>query len=182
MIEFVFGIFEGIWRRWFGGWLNNIIILKNRFIQHIVGFSACFCLFYFKENSLLKSVIIALILQALYWARSHGCCFDFGHDVFPDVKRYDQLWYWKYVRLIIPESEWYTFTGDYILMTVRYTIPSILLALATWSFPILFAGIVLSSIYALMWKFYDWNYTDIPTEYAEFMGGFTTGILLACCA
>ena len=181
MITFIFGIFEGLWRRWFGGYFNGVKILENRFLQHVVGFTACFSLFFFQGTNWFQAILTATVLQALYWARSHGCCFDFGHDKNPDLKRYDQLWYWKYVKKIIPEDEWYTFTGDYILMAVRYTIPSILLMITTWSFPILFAGIVLSTLYALMWKFYDWGYTKAPTATAELITGFTTGILLACC-
>lgn len=184
MINLLYATFLGFWRRWFGGLFDEskyAKILNNRFLQHVVGFAACFSLFFFQGTHWLQSIIIASILQGLYWARSHGCCFDYGHGQPPDIKRYEQLWYWKYVKKIIPESEWYTFTGDYILMTVRYTIPSILLAIASWSYPVLFAGIVLSSVYALMWKLYDWKYTTHPTAIAEVISGFTTGLLLACC-
>ena len=162
-------------------YFDDKTILGNRFLQHVCGFLGCFGILFYNGLNIWLCLLSALVLQGLYWARSHGCCFDFGHDIDPDLKRYDQLWYWKYVKKIIPESEWYTFTGDYILMTVRYTIPALLLMITTWAYPIAFAGIVLSSIYALMWKFYDWGYTKAPTATAEIISGFTTGILLACC-
>ena len=182
MITFIYNLvypfLESFWRRWFGGLFDNKKILSNRFLQHVVGFIMCAIALYLNDYSYIQIILASVVLQALYWARSHGCCFDFGHDVNPDLKRYDQLWYWKYVKKIIPESEWYTFTGDYILMAVRYTIPAIIMSLIMLHPPVAFMGLLLTTGYALMWKFYDWGMVKHPTEIAEYIGGFVTGLMI----
>lgn len=179
VIGFLYSIYEGFWRRWFGGLLNDKPILKNRFLQHVFGFLGCFGILFYNGLNIWLSLLSALVLQGLYWARSHGCCFDFGHGQPPDIKRYDQLWYWKYVKKIIPEDELYGFWCDYILMTVRYTIPSILFAITSLHPSCMFMGIVLSTVYAFCWKAYDYGYTNKPTETAEILAGFTTGLMIA---
>lgn len=171
----IYALFLSMWRRWFGGGLN--FLPDNRFLQHVIGFLAAAFALWWSEYDVIQSILGALILQGLYWARSHGCCFDYGHGIV-DVKRYDQLWYWKYVKKIIPLSEWYTFTGDYILMTVRYTIPAILMSIVLLEPTVATAGVVLSGVYALMWKLFDWDLIKSPTEKAEFIVGFTTGLFL----
>ena len=176
MISLVYSIILSCWRRWFGGGFPKLP--DNRFLQHLIGFLMAFCSLYFTGHHWIQCILAGLCLQGLYWARSHGCCFDFGHGQPPDVSRYEQLWYWKYIKKIIPEKEWYSFTGDYILMVARYTLPSILIAIILLSIPFIFSGIVVGSVYALMWYYKDWNIVDKPTELAEYIIGFTTGLLL----
>lgn len=178
VIMCLYPLFLAVWRRCFGsnGW--DLPIIKYRAVQHIIGgivaFGVCLALGY----TWWKGLAFAGVLQGLYWARSHGACFDFGHGK-PDEKRYNQLWYWKYVRKIIPESEWYEFAGDFILMVVRYTLPAMLCALILWSVPVNFMGLALACGYAFMWTMYDWWGLQKPTEYAEFIGGFVTGLFIA---
>ena len=182
MLNLLYSFFEGFWRRWFGGLFGDSKyekILNNRFLQHVVGFSACTGILYYNGLNIWLCLLSALVLQGLYWARSHGCCFDYGHGQPPDIKRYEQLGYWKYVKKFIPENEWYTFTGDYILMTVRYTLPSLIFALTSLRPTCVVMGIVLSTIYAFCWKLYDFGYTKHPTATAEIISGFTTGLLIA---
>ena len=170
------GLFEAIWRRCFGsgGW--DIKILKIRAIQHVIGFVGIFaCLI--TKYTLWQALIAAGLMQGLYWARSHGCCFDFGHGKV-DVKRYEQLWYWKYIKKFIPEKLWYGYDCDYFLMNVRYTLPSILVALVLLSAPVLFMGFALTGMYALCWIAYDFGWIKRPTSTAEYLGGFITGLLL----
>lgn len=173
----LYPIFLSIWRRCFGcsGW--DIPILKNRFFQHVLGFIGLFGLLYLNEISIVQNILACLVFQGLFWARSHGCCFDYGHGVV-DLKRYDQLWYWKYVKKVIPQNEWYSFTGDYILMTVRYTLPAILISMIIINPYISFIGVVLSSTYAICWKLYDWKYVNNPTVIAEWLSGLFVGLML----
>lgn len=175
-MSFLCGLFEAIWRRCFGsdGW--NIKILKIRAVQHIIGFLAL-ALFLITRHNIWQALAAAGLMQALYWARSHGCCFDFGHGEV-DPKRYEQLWYWKYIKKIIPEALWYGYDCDYFLMCVRYTIPSILVGTVLLSIPALFMGFALTGMYALCWIAYDFGWTKRPTEIAEYLGGFITGLLL----
>ena len=178
LIGLCYACFSSIWRRAFGCSCWNIPLLKNRAVQHIIGFLAAFGICWYNGYHLWQCLALGGVLQGLYWARSHGACFDFGHGK-PDVKRYDQLWYWKYVRKIIPESQWYGFAGDFILMVVRYTLPAMLCALILWSVPVNFMGLALSCGYAFMWTMYDWWGLKKPTEYSEYIGGFVTGLFIA---
>ena len=175
-MSLICGLFEAVWRRCFGsnGW--NIPILKIRALQHLIGFLVL-SLFLITKYNLWQAVLVAGVMQALYWARSHGCCFDFGHGEV-DVKRYEQLWYWKYIKKIIPEKMWYGYDCDYFIMLVRYTLPSILVGCLLLSIPALFMGFALTGMYALCWMSYDFGWTKRPTEIAEYLGGFITGLLL----
>lgn len=178
MIAFLYACWMAFFRRCFGndGW--DLPVIKHRVVQHILGALACVGVCLYNEYHWIQAILCAGVLQGLYWARSHGCCFDYGHGEV-DLERYDQLWYWKYLKKIIPEKEWYTYTGDFMLMTVRYTLPAILCALVLWDIPVMFMGLVLSCVYALMWKFHDWYGLKNPTEWAEWITGFTTGLMLA---
>jgi hypothetical protein len=178
LIGFCYALFSSVWRRCFGssGW--GLPIIKYRAVQHIIGFLAAFGICFYNGYHWIQCLLLGAVLQGLYWARSHGCCFDYGHGK-PDEKRYNQLWYWKYVRKIIPESQWYGFSGDFILMTVRYTLPAMLCALCLLCVPINFMGLTLACVYAFMWLMYDWWGLKEPTEYAEWVAGFTTGLFIA---
>lgn len=175
-MSFLCGLFEAIWRRCFGsnGW--DIKILKIRAVQHLIGFLGL-SLFLITKYTLWQAVLVAGVMQALYWARSHGCCFDFGHSL-PDPKRYEQLWYWDYIKKYIPVAQWYGYDCDYFVMLVRYTLPSILVGCLLLSIPALFMGFALTGMYALCWIAYDFGWTKRPTEIAEYLGGFITGLLL----
>lgn len=177
MLSLIYGLFMSAWRRCFGsdGW--NLPILKHRVIQHIIGFVAACLVFWWLDYSWVQIVLAALVLQGLFWARSHGCCFDYGHGTV-DVKRYDQLWYWKYIKKFIPEKQWYGYNGDFFLMFVRYTLPSLLLGLILFSLPACFLGLALSGVYAIMWLAYDFGWTKSPTATAEWIAGFVVGVLL----
>lgn len=175
-MAFICAIFEAIWRRCFGcsGW--HIKILEIRAVQHVIGFLGIFaCLS--TKYTLWQALIAAGLMQGIFWARSHGCCYDFGHGE-PDTKRYEQLWYWKYLKKYIPEKQWYGFNCDYYLMNVRYTLPSLFVGAVLFSIPALFMGFALAGMYALCWIACDFGWTKSPTSMAEYLGGFITGLLL----
>ena len=176
MVALICGIFCGIWRRCFGssGW--HIKILEIRAVQHAIGFLGIAC-FLITKYSLWQALIVAGVMQGIFWSRSHGCCFDFGHGT-PDPKRYDEMWYWKYLKKYIPEGQWYGFNCDYYLMNIRYSIPSVLVGLLLFSVPAMFMGFALAGMYALCWIAYDFGWIKNPTSTAEYLGGFITGLLL----
>lgn len=175
MIQLNYAIFMAVWRRWFGGGFDRLG--DNRFLQHLIGGGvACFVLWY-NGYHWIQVVLAALVLQGLFWARSHGCCFDYGHGKV-DESRYNQLWYWKYLKKMMPKSLWYTFYGDFFLMLIRYSLPAFVLAIILVSPLCLMMGICVASVYALCWIGYDFGWTKRPTEIAEYLAGFMAALLL----
>lgn len=176
MINMIYILFLGCWRRWFGGGFDALG--DNRFLQHVIGFLCCASVLYLNHYLPFQSLCVALCLQGLFWARSHGCCFDLGRQIPSDESRYEQLWYWKYLKKYIPNVALYGFGCDYIVMLIRYTGPAVLISLILMKPSFAFAGIVLTNIYAVCWYLYDWGYIKKPTEWAEILVGFSTAILL----
>lgn len=177
LTNFLYGIFEGFWRRWFGGgWKNKLP--TNRFLQHAIGFLVGSLVLIVNGYGYIQTVLAMLVFQGLYWARAHGEFFDYGHSNPPDITRYDKEWWWKYIKKIMPESLWYTFTCDFICMVVRYTLPAILISIILLSFAPLMMGIMVGCVYALMWCFHDWYGFKTPTATAELIVGFFSGLLL----
>lgn len=175
-MNFIYAIFLSLWRRWFGGGLDFLI--DNRFIQHLIGFLACFSILWVEDYHIMQCVVCAGIFQGLFWAKSHGACYDFGHNE-PYEERYNQLWYWKYLKKFIPESMRYTFSGDFLLMFVRYTLPALLMGLVLLNPLCCVIGVAVACSYALCWIMYDFGWVKNPTEIAEYMAGFYVGLLLA---
>lgn len=171
-MSILFGIFEGIWRRFFG---SDII---PRAILHIVNILITGFVLWYIHKTWWQIVPATLIFEFLYWARAHGEFFDYGHSQPPDVKRYEQFWWWKYVKKILPEDEWYSFECDYICMTIRYTLPAILVSAILLNWLFLFAGLGVATGYAICWKLCDKGKTNRPTEIGEFIAGFVSGLLL----
>lgn len=177
MLAVLYGVFLGLWRRVFGGAAENMPILKTRAVQHTIGFvGACIALWCYGYHW-IQIIACAAVLQGLFWARSHGCCFTYGHGVEPE-ERYEQLWYWKYYKKYVPESMLYGYQCDFVLMNIRYTLPAVIMGLILLNIPLMFAGLVLSGVYALMWACYDLGWTSTPTKIAEALSGFLIGVLM----
>lgn len=178
LLKFLYPVFESLWRRWFGS-DTDIPIFNSRVVQHIVGFCATFSILWYIGTSWWQNLLACAILQGLFWAKAHGEIFDFGHSQPPDTSRYDDYWYWKYLKEIMPEEYWYGFECDYVMMTIRYSLPAFLLALVLLSPLVLVAGLLVSSAYAVCWFFYDWGLTKKPTEIAECVAGLLVGLTIA---
>jgi hypothetical protein len=176
VITIGYAIFLAFWRRWFGGGLD--FLPDNRALKHIVGFLVGCGALWYMDYSWVQIVLTMLGLQGLYWARGHGEFFDYGHHQPPDIKRYEEFWWWKYVKLIIPNDQLYKWHCDFICMAIRYTLPAVLIGVILLRTPIMFSGTLLACGYGLMWLFYDWGYLKKPTNYGEYIGGFITGLLL----
>ena len=78
----------------------------------------------------------------------------------------------------IPVKQWCGFVCDYFLMMVRYSVPAIIVGCLLLSVPAMFMGFCLSGMYALCCICYDFGQTKRPTEIADYLGGFITGLLL----
>lgn len=176
MVNLLYCFMSGVWRRWFGGGFD--FLGSNRFIQHIVGFTMTFIMLHFNDYNIICNILTCSAMQGLFWARSHGFCFDYGHSKEPDVSRYEKIWWWKYVAKYIPDNMKYGYACDFVCMNVRYTLHSILIGFIALNPAFVFAGMVVAGIYALMWACYDLGWTKDPTEHAEFLSGILVGFLL----
>jgi hypothetical protein len=181
MITFLYACFEAWWRRCFGndGW--GLPVIKHRVVQHILGALACVGVCLYNEYHWIQAILCAGVLQGLYWARAVGMYQDIGNGGTPDEKmkkRYDEMWYNKFLDKWFKEYK-YSDLYDFIGLTIRYSLPSILIAFILLNFSFLWAGFLVSSTYALMWKFHNYGYLKNPTEWAEWIAGFITGLMLA---
>lgn len=178
-IGFLYAIYESFWRRWKGDgsdgkWYNHKLV--KMFLNLFITFGL---LVYIKGGWIIP-LIATFGYQFLYWTRNHGAFFDFGHGDKHD-KRYDSWWWIKWVKKIVPEKEWYGYWFDFICMSLRYGLPSILLAFILINPVVGFMGFVHALIYAFCWKLYDWGLIKSPTEKAEYGVGFACGLFIGFC-
>ena len=173
----LYDLFEAIWRRCFGndGW--GIPVLRNRSIQHIIGFLGASITLWVCGYHWIQIIACAGVLQGLYWAKSHGICFDYGKGEV-DLNRYEKMLSWRLIRKYIPEKYWYEYASDFILMATRYTLPAILMAVILLKPQIALLGLIVGGTYAFFWALYDVGLTKRPTELAECVVGFLTGLFL----
>ena len=178
MLAVLYGVFLGLWRRVFGGWAEDIPVLKIRAVQHAIGFVGACVALWVCGCHWIQIIACAAVLQGLFWARGHGEFFDYGHSKKPDISRYESVWWWKYVKKYIPENMLYGYACDFVCMNVRYTLPAVIMGLILLNIPLMFAGLVLCGVYAFMWACYDLGWTTTPTKIAEALSGFLVGVLM----
>jgi hypothetical protein len=175
MITFLYSIFLGAWRRWFGGGLNKLP--DNRLLQHAVGFAVACVVLCLSGHGFAQAVICSGVLQGLYWAKAHGMCFDYGHGEV-DLERYEKMLSWRLIRKYIPEKYWYGYASDFLLMATRYTLPAILMAIILLEPHVALLGLIVSGVYAFFWALYDVGIIKNPTEWAEWIVGALTGLFI----
>lgn len=177
MLGLIYGIWESFWRRMFGcdGWDKPYI--KIRAVQHVMNVLVTMLFLWIADYSLWQNILCVAVFEGLFWSRAHGAVYDIGHGSV-DEKRYEEIWYWKYCKKFIPKKYWYTETCDFLLLAIRYTLPSILCGIILFSFSPMFMGLIVATVYSLCWSAHDWELTDRPTEIAEWIVGFTSGLLL----
>lgn len=148
--DFLYVFFMGIWRDCFGknGW--DLPILKHRVIQHIIAFSATFCLSFFNHKTgLFWSLYLSAIVQGLVWATGHGMVYDIGKSGTPDEKgkkRYEKTLGNMICNIIFPESMKYNMVYDFIGMSLRYSLPFVLL-LPVLNWVCVFSGVFIAVDY-----------------------------------
>ena len=177
MLGLIYGAWESFWRRMFGcnGWDKRVI--KYRVVQHILNVLITMLFLWIADYSFWQNVLCVAVFEGLFWSRAHGAVYDVGHGKV-DETRYDDIWYWKYCKKFIPQKLWFTASCDFFLLTVRYSIPAVLCGIILFSFAPMFMGLIVATVYSLCWSAYDWELTDRPTEIAEWIVGFTSGLLL----
>lgn len=174
-------ILNGIWwallRAWYGGQFKNTVLGNHRGIQTVVMLVSMLPLFIWNFNNWYSIAIgsaLALWVQFQFWSRGHGPAFDIGTDKNPSegtIDRYDDRWFDKICKKLVPEDLWYTREYDMLWMLLRYTCPMIPLSfISPWY---LLCGIVVPFIYDYSWKKFG---TWYPGEYAVgFVFGIVTG-------
>lgn len=177
MIQLLYACFLSAWRRCFGndGW--NIPVLKNRAVQHIIGFTVTSLILWYIGYNWFQIISCSSVLQFLYWAKGHGMCFDYGKDDV-DLDRYEKMLSWRLIRRFIPDQYWYGYESDFLLMATRYTLPAILMAIILLEPHIALLGLIVSGVYAFFWALHDVGLTKRPTELAEWVVGFLTGLFI----
>lgn len=182
MLQFLlspfFGLIEGFWRRWFGGyfehhtvfpkWINKIF--ESRGTQTIFNILFLTCVFMINSfwittplcsflinlgiSKWIIALIIASIFQFMFWSKGHGPAFDMARGGKPSestIERYHRE-KWSFIAdKLIPEDHWYGFLYDFVWMTARYTYGVIFIIPFLWSLKILWLGLIIASIYALCW-------------------------------
>lgn len=177
IISFLFALFLAGWRRLFGsdvGW-----IIGNRAFQHILaGVCVGLYLMFVKIESAMSAVVAVILLQAWFWGKGHGELFDMGHSVNPDKKRYNRYLYTSVVKRFLAREHWYSYTFDWLMMIIRYSLPAIAISFILGDSSFCLAGFAVACSYAVCWNLYDCDAIESPTEKAELLAGFCVGILL----
>jgi len=182
IILFIIG---GCWRRLFGGWLSDVEIIKERFVQHLIGGIILFCILYYtgiKEWGGCLALLYAIGIQGLFWAPGHGMWFDIGRtdpNTFTEkeIERYKKSLGYKVVEFLLPKRFRYSFFYDFLGMTLRYAIPSLIFLPILPQF--IWIGLAVGPIYAFCWSLFEMDGTSIelrpfinyPTALAEFICG-----------
>lgn len=170
------GLFEGAWRSCFGcdGW--GLPILKYRFVQHIIGFVVVFVALRLSDYSYLQCSAFSVVLQALFWSRSHGDYFSIFSTA-PDEGRIK--WIDWTLKKLYGEGGYYNFKGNFTGMLLRYTAPAILLSVIIFS-PFFWAcGLLVPVVYTVCWWLYDKGAYKVPAYHvAEAVAGFEVGLFI----
>lgn len=175
-------IFEAIWRRMFGsdGW--NIPVLKNRFVEHLIGFVVVFCVLLMKHHW-WQCLLATTVLQAFYWATGFSSAYDMARDKNLDettMRKYKKYFWNKWCEFLVPKDSWYGFGYDFLWMLFRYEIPAIIISAILLNGWFLLAGLCVALSYAICWSLYERkkSFGLFATELAELIAGFCTGWLL----
>lgn len=187
----VYFILGGFARRWFGGMFEGRKILGNRGLQTAF-MLALFMSIYVTDihdwKAWLVAIVVSCWLQFQEISRGHGACFDIGRgEVAPEiVKRYNERWYHIPCDYCADKGyfERYGVVYDFMYMTLRYTMPMLLMAFIDSRYLII--GFMVSCVYALCWELYEWgpqlftkiSFISAPTELAEIVWG---GLFYAGC-
>lgn len=200
MINFSIAIINGlIWavlRRVYGGAIRGGIFSK-RGIQTVIMLVLMFPFLIpnFITNqpvAAVLAVLSSLYIQFVFWSRGHGPCFDMGTDKAPSIEtieRYEKLIGFRFARKVIPYPRHYGYLFDFILMSIRYGLPLLPVALFYQSWGYALIGFLITPIYAICWDLYQQEcwlfmskfpyYLKKPIQMAEIISGFIFGFGIA---
>lgn len=182
----LFGIIGGFHRSWFGGSFGYCW----RWVKYIVLFAIVLCMYWSKgllncqgmfdswqwciDNWRILGVCISF---AIHWAWSHGAWYNYWDNT-PFAEDRKPLLV-KFVMWLCgsPEKS-RTFWGNWLSMTVRYTITAILVAISIPSWWFLLAGVLVGVSYAIPAWF---NKKGYYTKWGEILAGLSNFALLYFC-
>lgn len=186
MIQLLNAITLSIWRRWFGG--ANIggdkyedAFFNQRWFRYIIGLLVTGLFLWYKKCNYFQIIGADCVLYFAMWGIGHGCAFDISRDGYPDedmIKRYKKYFWNKWCEFLVPKNSWYGFGYDFIWMMFRYTLPAIIISIILLNPLFILSGVLVALSYAVCWSLYDKDKIKAPTELAELIAGFITGILL----
>lgn len=193
MLTIINGLWWALLRRWFGGMLENYPILKNRGIQTTVMMLSMLPFFVDGNSNFMcwvAGLSIISWLQFVEISSGHGPIFDVSRGgntpSEESVARYHKMWGFKILCRIFPESARYGFLFDFILLTIRYTLPMLPLAFISWGYVLI--GLAVAPVYAFCWTLFERDSLLVcdlpeslngPTKLAEAIWGFIFGCGLA---
>lgn len=177
MIALLYGAFEGVWRRLFGG------DRFPRWLLHLINIVATGGLLLLLGHSLLLSAVAVAVYEGFYWSVGHGPAFDMGRDGQPTpelLKRYKKYFWNKLCEKLVPVEDWYGFWYDSLWLFFRYEIPAVIVAVLLLSPVFIFAGPLVTLAYSIGWELSERGFLKklAATELAEIIAGFVTGVLL----
>lgn len=197
ILSTLYGLLFAFLRRWYGGGYENTWLGNNRGLQTTVMCLTMYPIFFLLNKNLvdwnlwiiaLIALVDTLYVQFEFWSRGHGPCFDEGRGT-PDentIKRYNKRWYhipcdYLFDKIFKEPDKKYGFLYDFLYMGMRYTMPMILMMLASTKFLII--GLLVSPIYAICWTiserdnwvFKKFRYVSSATNLAEYLTGFVFG-------
>lgn len=179
IVSLLYGIWLGVWRRAFGssGW--DLPLIKNRAIQHIIGFLACsfalwLCGYYF-----LQIIACAGVLQGLYWARAIGPAIDAGTAT-PPIERYEKEFWDKWCKFLVKKDCWYGQFYDFLWMFFRYEVYAIIISIILLNSLFLLSGFMVALSYTVGHALTRNGIVKklSGSEIAEYLSGFFTGVFL----
>lgn len=145
----LYSLWCGLFRDCFGKDGYNLPVLKHRAVQHILNVAVSLVFFKFAlALSWFASVCMTAAI-AYFWSTGHGSCYDIGTAGKPDEKmkkRYEKTLGWSIASKLIPEKNWYNPCFDALLLSLRYSLPCVLM-LPFCNPLVLLTGLVVSSLY-----------------------------------
>ena len=178
MLTIINGLWWALLRRWFGGMLENYPILKNRGIQTTVMMLSMLPFFVDGNSNFMcwvAGLSIISWLQFVEISSGHGPIFDVSRGgntpSEESVARYHKMWGFKILCRIFPESARYGFLFDFILLTIRYTLPMLPLAFISWGYVLI--GLAVAPVYAFCWTLFERD-SLLVCDLPESLNGPTT--------
>ncbi len=178
--QLILCIWTAIWRRLFGSDFK-IPLIGSRAFQHGMNFAVMVFAFWMMQYEWCRVISTPIVVEFYYWAVGHGPAFDMGRAGKPDdalIARYKKYFWNSWCEFLVPEAYWYGFGYDLLWMEFRYALPAILASIVLGNLYFVFAGLSVPLIYAACWALYDRKKIKHPTELAEVLSGFVSGLFL----
>lgn len=134
------------------------------------------------------SLVLGVVVYGLYWSKGHGMIMDKGTGGKPTpelLARYEKTIGYRLACWLLPESEWYGYKFDSLMMLARYGLPAAVVAVFMWNPWFLLTGLLPSPIYTLSLVlerkrpqlFKRWSWLESYKDLAEILTGAQFGLI-----